>query len=219
MADNVTLPGTGAVVGSDDVSGVQFQRVKLDVGGDGASTPVVGSLPIQGDVAHDTADAGNPVKVGGVAAATFPTAVAAGDRVQAHFDVHGHLGVWSVPHEMGGLALTSKTAQYSAAQTGTALWTPAAGKKVVITSYQIQSGGTTAGTCIIWYGASADTTYTRGTDKALFDGEFVPSATYKPGVALAGGSVPLGLGANDEVLRVTTTNAQTVTITVWGYEV
>ena len=177
------------------------------------------TLAVGGDFGHDAADIGNPIKVGGRADAAFPTAVASGDRVNAHFDVHGHLGVWSVPHEMGGLLLTAKTAQYTTAQTGTALWTPAAGKRVVATSIQIQSGGTTAGTCIVWFGASGDTTYTRGTDLALFDGEFAPSATSKPGFALAGGVTPIGLGANDHVLRVTTTNAQTVTVTVWGYEV
>jgi len=48
MADNVTLnPGElGAVVATDDVAGVQYQRVKLDLGGDGATVPVVGSLPV-----------------------------------------------------------------------------------------------------------------------------------------------------------------------------
>lgn len=42
MADNVVLdPGSGgATVATDDVAGVQFQRVKLDGGGDGVSTPI-----------------------------------------------------------------------------------------------------------------------------------------------------------------------------------
>lgn len=39
----------------------------------------------QGDVAHDSADAGRPVKVGGRAQATAPTDVADGDRVNAWF--------------------------------------------------------------------------------------------------------------------------------------
>jgi hypothetical protein len=44
MADNVTLdPGAGgAVIAADDVTSVFYQRVKLDAGGDGASTPVLG---------------------------------------------------------------------------------------------------------------------------------------------------------------------------------
>ncbi len=46
MADNVTLPLTGsgdasAVVATDDVGGAQYQRVKLDLGGDGAASPLV----------------------------------------------------------------------------------------------------------------------------------------------------------------------------------
>lgn len=46
MTDNVTLPtsGTGSVapvIATDDVAGVQFQKVKLDGGGDGLSVPVV----------------------------------------------------------------------------------------------------------------------------------------------------------------------------------
>jgi len=48
MADNVVLnPGVGGdIVATDDVGGVNFQRIKLDVGGDGVSSPVVGSLPV-----------------------------------------------------------------------------------------------------------------------------------------------------------------------------
>lgn len=68
MADNVTLPGTGESVASDDVGGVQYQRVKIAVGADGtaadlapgqvamaASLPVViasdqSAIPISGGV-------------------------------------------------------------------------------------------------------------------------------------------------------------------------
>lgn len=112
---------------------------------------------------------------------------------------------------------TFKCATYTSAQTGTALWTPAAGKAIVVTSIQIQSYGTTAGTAQVWFGASADTTYTRGTDAPIFDGEFAPSATNKPGFAM---TYPVGQrGTADYVLRVTTTNAQSITINVWGYEI
>lgn len=43
MADDVTLPGTGAVVASDDVNGKQYQWVKLDGGGNGQSEPISGT--------------------------------------------------------------------------------------------------------------------------------------------------------------------------------
>lgn len=111
----------------------------------------------------------------------------------------------------------NKTQTFTTAQTGAALWTPASGKALVITSVQIQSYGTTAGTAQLWFGGSADTTYTRGTDAAIFDGEFAPSATNKPGVIM---SFPAPVrGAADFVLRVTTTNAQSITVSVWGYEI
>jgi len=54
MADNVTVDNgslTDYVVGSDDVgSGVQLQRMKLDVGADGASSPVVEASGLSGRV-------------------------------------------------------------------------------------------------------------------------------------------------------------------------
>jgi hypothetical protein len=111
----------------------------------------------------------------------------------------------------------NKTVTQTTAQTGSAIWTPAAGKSVVITSLQIQSYGTTAGTAIVWFGGSADTAYTRGTDFPIFDGEFAPSATNKPGVYI---TFPTPVrGTADFVLRLTTTNAQSITVSVWGYEV
>ncbi len=114
-------------------------------------------------------------------------------------------------------ATINDCATFAAAQTGTALWTPASNFSVVITALQIQSYGTTAGTCVVWFGASGDTTYTRGTDFALFDGEFAPSNTNKPGVFV---TFPTPIrGTQNYVLRLTTTNAQSVTVNVWGYEI
>ncbi|MCK9370678.1 hypothetical protein M0R04_12275 [Candidatus Dojkabacteria bacterium] len=49
---------------------------------------------IEGDVAHDAADSGNPVKIGGKASAAKPTAVTANDRVNAYFDVYGRQHVY-----------------------------------------------------------------------------------------------------------------------------
>lgn len=46
MADNVTLPGAGDVVATDDVGGVQYQVVKLDIGGDGASSRISAANPL-----------------------------------------------------------------------------------------------------------------------------------------------------------------------------
>ena len=44
---------------------------------------------VTGNVAHDAADSGNPLKVGGKASTSAPTAVANGDRVDQWFDEFG----------------------------------------------------------------------------------------------------------------------------------
>lgn len=46
-------------------------------------------VAVGGNVASDAVDSGNPIKIGGVANLDEPTAVAALDRVDAWFDLHG----------------------------------------------------------------------------------------------------------------------------------
>jgi len=70
MADNVTLPGTGAVVASDDVSGVQYQVMKIALGGDGAATllPGEGTYGVDVDVTRLPALAAGTNVIGAVSA-------------------------------------------------------------------------------------------------------------------------------------------------------
>ena len=56
---------------------------------DSAGRPIIG-----GSAAHDAADAGNPVKIGGKAVTGSVTSVADSDRVDAHFDEKGQLAVF-----------------------------------------------------------------------------------------------------------------------------
>ena len=163
----------------------------------------------------------NPLLGGGRASSALPSAVSAdGDAVFRWLLRSGaavsallpHLGLLADPY-----TLTSETAQYTTTQTGTAFWTPGSGKKLVITSYLIDVSGTTAGDVQLWFGASGDTTYTRGTDLAIFDGGFKPSSTLRPGVTDTG----LWIASTaDHILRVTTSAAvNPITITCWGYEI
>ena len=47
MADNTTItPGTGLTVATDDVTGVHYQRIKLDAGGDGVAVPLVAGAQV-----------------------------------------------------------------------------------------------------------------------------------------------------------------------------
>lgn len=120
-----------------------------------------------------------------------------------------HVGLngdpWSLVHE---------AAQYTTTQTSTILVDAAAGEKIVVTQIQIQAGGTTSGTLQVYFGTGA---YARGTNRAIFDGEFAPSNTNKPGVVMNG---PFISGANGDDLRVTDSAAiNPLTVSVWYYVV
>lgn len=234
MADNVPITaGSGTNIATDDVSGVHYQRVKL-VDGTLDSTAAIpgdatnglrvqlyngGSAITPGtqyteDSALGTAPVGTAIVVNGSTA--VPTAVSSdGDAVVAWGTRNGALFVANAPHVgMAGnpWTLTSKTAQYTTTQTSTVLQAGGTGETIVVTSIQIQAGGTTAGTLQVYYGTGA---YSRGTSKAIFDGEFAPSATSKPGVVMQG---PFIAGATgDDVLVTTSAAINPLTITIWYY--
>lgn len=102
-------------------------------------------------------------------------------------------------------------------QTGTAIWTPASGKKIAIYYCQLGSYGTTAARVIIWSGGAADTTYTEGTDQAIFKGSFAPAATGTPGATLAP-KKPIFSNTANNVIRITTDAAISIDVVCVGYE-
>ncbi len=58
MADNVAItPGTGATIASDDVGGVQYQRVKPAIGADGAAADVSAANPMPVQLGDGTSQA------------------------------------------------------------------------------------------------------------------------------------------------------------------
>jgi hypothetical protein len=63
--------------------------VVLNVDSSGHAQVDVLSAAIAGDIAHDAADSGSPLKIGGKAESTEPSAVADADRVTAYFGVYG----------------------------------------------------------------------------------------------------------------------------------
>jgi hypothetical protein len=167
-----------------------------------------------GNVAHDAADSGSPVKVGGKAASALPTAVSNADRADALTDTYGRLMICHIDPAMQ----IWKSFNATTTQTGVAVWTPASGKKVVITALQIGSYGATAARLILWFGASGDTTYTEGTDQPVIKQSFAPSANGFPGLLLPTHTAIYATTV-DHVLRVTTDAALSFDITVFGYEV
>lgn len=241
MADNVGYtPGTGATIAADDIAGVLHQRVKLSLGADGTAVDAPGDgtngllvdvSQVQGSVTVTQATAANlktdanitnavlAIGNGTDAVSVDTTSTDAEPNTVNTLHTQGRMFQFNGTSwdRVRAAATINDCATFTAAQTGTALWTPATNFSVVVTALQIQSYGTTAGTCVVWFGASGDTTYTRGTDQALFDGEFAPSNTNKPGVYV---TFPTPIrGTQNYVLRLTTTNAQSVTVNVWGYEI
>lgn len=78
---------------------------------------------VAGDIAHDAADSGNPVKIGGIGRATWETAAStAADRVNASFDLYGRARV-----EVGGSAANSWAIAVTAAANTAATVSKAAG--------------------------------------------------------------------------------------------
>lgn len=205
-------------------NGATWDRLRSDTanGLDVDVTRVGGTVTVGGVAATDASVSGNPVYIAGRSSNAEPTAVSAdGEVVPFWLNRLGAQMMALAPHlpfTGSPYTLTTETAQYTTTQTGTALVTPTGGKRLVVLAYQIQAGGTTAGTIQLWFESSnGDTTYTRGTDLAIFDGEFAPSNTLKPGVVQTG---VWPASAADMDLRVTDSAAiNPLTITVWYYEV
>lgn len=110
VTSDVDMIGGTAIVdnGGNRAAGVQTMTLADD-------DPAVASLGIMddwdnaasdgasvsGDVAHNGVDAGEPVKIGGYAASSAPTAVAVADRVNAWFDLSGRQQVTAQGYDSG----------------------------------------------------------------------------------------------------------------------
>lgn len=70
-------------------------------------------LPVGGNVAHNAADSGNPVKIGGKGVSAEPTAVDANDRVDAYFDQQGYQHNKVRPVEDAGTTPTNINTTYN----------------------------------------------------------------------------------------------------------
>lgn len=220
MADNVTVDNgslTDYAVASDDDGTAQHQYVKLEFGADGVFTKVstTDRLPTvdAGDVAHDAADSGNPVKVGAKAASALPTAVADADRANLLADLWGRQLVAAIDPAMQ----TWKSYNGTATVTGGTIWDPTSGKKIAVTHLVVSAYATTAGRLILWFGDAGDATYTEGTDQPLFKGSFAPGTSVKPGAVVPFDPPAFCKTANRE-LHITTDAALSVDVVAYGYE-
>lgn len=150
---------------------------------------------VSGDVAHDAADAGEPIKVGmkAIAHGSNPTAVAASDRTDWYANRHG------VPWVIGGHPnIVTIEAAYTAAQTDAAIVTVGAGLKIVVTrcSFVCDNANTVDVGVRIGFGA-VNTPTTTGVILSH------PGVAAGSGVVEGSGAGILGVGADGEDLRIT----------------
>jgi len=199
--DIVTLPAL--VAGTANIGDVDVLTLPALVAGTANIGDVdVLTLPgIAGDVAHDSADSGNPVKIGAKAVAhgANPTAVAADERTNLYanragvlFTIGGHPNIVTV------------RLQFTAAQTNVAIITAGAGTKIVVTGFQVtlDTASTVFPSVLIGFA----TTTTPTTTGVIGSHGGVPAGG---GFGRGDGSGIVGIGADDEDLRITTVGAAT----------
>jgi len=123
-----------------------------------------------------------------------------------------HLGLPSIHTKVA-----EKYLRVTTASTGIDLWDPGAGNKIGVKWYVITWSGANACRITIWQGANADTTFSDGTDRVLFDENL--SANAEGGVAFAYPlDEPWETDTDDHELHLTTSADKIVSITIGGYE-
>lgn len=97
MADNVAVTaGAGTTIATDDVGGVQYQRVKIAFGADGVATDAHGDNPF-------------PVIERGIPTYFFSTAMAAGAAAKIYMDIFNATGSGKIA-KLRGLYVVSNSA-------------------------------------------------------------------------------------------------------------
>jgi hypothetical protein len=169
--------------------------VTLTVGSHAVTNAGTFAVQASGDVAHDGADSGNPVKQGrkAIAHGANPTAVAANDRTDLYANRAG------IPFSIGGHPnIVTIEAAYTAAQTDAALVTVAGGLKIVVT--QIQMTADNANTVDVGFRVGFGATTTPTTTGVVLTH---PGVAAGSGVSRGDGSGIIGIGADGEDLRIT----------------
>ena len=164
------------------------------------TTPVA----VAGDVAHDSADSGNPLKIGAKALAlsSNPTGVTANDR--ANLITTRASQLFTIGGHPNTVTLSAQIQDADGAQTDAAIVTVSSGTKIVVTRLTAScDGSTTAPTNIKVGFATATLASSAHTGVATILHEFdgVPAGG---GFTIGDGGGIIGIGADDADLRITT---------------
>jgi len=221
----ITACNTGAIAGTVTANAgtnLNTSALALEAGGNlatiaGDTTSIDGKITAcntgavvvassQGNVAHDAIDSGNPLKIGlkTIAHGTNPTAVAAADRTDWYANRAG------IPFVISGHPnIITLRANYDAAQTDTAIVTVGGGAKILVTriSVMCSNANTVNVSVLIGFGA-ANTPTTTGVILAH------PNIAAGSGIVEGSGAGILGIGADGEDLRITSSVPTTGSIDV-----
>lgn len=193
-AGSVAASTPRVTLASDDpaVAALQIMDDWDNGASDGAS--------VSGDVAHDTADAGEPVKLGhkAIDLGANPTDVAANDRTNWYSMRNG------VPFVMGGAPFVKsqnlQVTDADGAQTDTAIVSAAANVAIMVTCLEVTADNANTGDVSVRIGFGATNTPAADADKVIL---FHPGIAPGSGLVKGSGSGIIGAGLSDEDLRVT----------------
>lgn len=155
-AGSLTVDGTVALgAGTAEVGKIKVTELPALVAGTAAigklaanSGVDIGDVDVTsltgGTVAHDAADSGNPIKIGGRARTAFPTAVAQDDRVDNVADKFGRTTVVTAPVD----ARVSGSIDITGTETTDVIAAPGASIAIVVTDIEVSNGDATVGTFV-----------------------------------------------------------------------
>lgn len=157
-----------------------------------------------GDVAHDSVDSGNPVKVGGKAVSSEPTAVASGDRANLITDLVGKL--ITLPYANPENFVSGATAAITDTTSTSVIAAAGAGVRNFITSILVTNSHATVGTLVTIKDGSGGTTLYAGYAAAAGGGFSVTFPT------------PLRGSANTALHAACGTTGSNVYVSAAGYK-
>jgi hypothetical protein len=201
-ADAASL--TGSISAKLRAIATALGATALDLGvGTGGSRSLrvaIDSSQVQATVAHDAADSGDPLKVGGKAVSAEPTAVTANDRANFITDLVGkHIVLpYANPENFVSGAITS-------AMTGTTstslIAAPAAGLRNYITQITVSNAHATVGTDVVIQDGSGGTTLYTIPAAAVYGGAVItfPTPLRQPTTATAIFCANVTTGASTKV--------------------
>ncbi len=199
--------GASLTIDNTDLTAAAASLSVMDDWDNGASD----GASVSGDVAHDSADAGEPLKVGfkAVDLGANPTDVAANDRTNWYAMRNG------VPFVIGGAPFVlSKNLQITdadGAQTDTALITAAANVSIIVTCIEVCCDNANTVNVSVRIGFGTVNTPAADADKVLL---FHPGIAPGSGLVKGSGSGIIGAGLSNEDLRLTCADPVTGSVSI-----